>query len=216
MKLKDTDSIAKKFLKKVANDCIDYNIAFSMINDDQIPCKGSTCAGTFLDGDSLEIAVNKPSKMWLPVLVHEYNHMLQWKNKTKAWRKSESFKRKYPKIGLDAVTVFWNWMEKEGSKFISKKIIHESMVLTRDLELECEKMTAKLLKKLYKDYNIKKYIKQSNAYIQYYNFMFRTRKIWKFSPSDFGDLWKMCADYWLDDYDNIPEEYYKCAKLWTQ
>ena len=211
-----------KFVKKVFNDCIDHGVIFNMINGPTVDLDddGSTCSGTFLDGESLDVAIGCPTDHWFPVLVHEYNHFIQWQKKTPAWKRCNQFAKKYPKYNEDAVTVFWRWVAKERS--YTKKIVYEAMQITRDLELECEQMSVEMLKKMkIKGFNPKTYIKKANCYVMYYQIMHDTRKIWNDSPYVFKEVWQCCPDTWLDDYDNVKEhpkwEQYKyLAEIYTQ
>ena len=54
--------------------------------------------------------------------------------------------------------------------------IHKAIALCRDLELDNEKRSVKLIKKFNLNVNIDSYIKRANAYVQFYNYLMISRK----------------------------------------
>ncbi len=223
--MKRSNPKVKKFLKRVACDCIDMGVLFHLVDEQHIVLeKGNEVSGSFLENDSLDVAIRKPTDHWFPVLVHEYCHLLQWKKKNKAWRDvSINFKRRFPKYKEDAVTVFWSWMSK--SKNYPKNVIDLATKYTRNIEVDCEKMTYKMLKKLNLkgfEKELNKYKRESNSYLLYYNVMRETRKIWKFSPCEFYAVTKYLPNKWLDSYEIEDmgkvknwEQYKETVKLYT-
>jgi hypothetical protein len=64
--------------------------------------------------------------------------------------------------------------------------------ICRDLELDNEKRTVNVIKKFGLDINLSEYIQKSNAYVQYYNYMYYNRA-WctpTNSPHRVTDVWK--------------------------
>jgi len=127
--------------------------------------KGIRCAGYFdEEGMKLVVAVNHP--LALGVLVHEYGHFTQWVENIPIWKKAGS--------SLNYVEA---WLNGEEVKNIKKWI-----ALSRDLELDNEKRTVKLIKEFGLPIDVDLYTKRANAYVLFYNWLLTSRR-WS-SPSN--------------------------------
>ena len=83
--------------------------------------------------------------------------MQQWLENAKSWKLVER---------LDSHSKVSDWLD---GKDVSKIDKHLSAI--RDLELDCEKRTVKLMKKWKLSVNTRLYVREANAYIQLYNWM---------------------------------------------
>jgi hypothetical protein len=116
------------------------------------------CDGYFASREGvIVVAINCSKSSWLPVLIHEFCHMQQWLENTKSWKLVER---------LDSHSKVFEWLD---GKDVSKIDKHLSAI--RDLELDCEKRTVKLMKKWKLPVNTRLYVREANAYIQLYNWM---------------------------------------------
>ncbi len=113
------------------------------------------CSGYFCE-ETMKLVVAGKSKDWLGILVHEYAHLTQWQDKsTNIW-----------KTGSIGVTHLDDWL---GGKKI--RSIKKAIEWSRDLELDNEKRSVKLIKKWKLPIDLNDYIKKANAYVQFYNYM---------------------------------------------
>jgi len=189
--LKGLSKSEKEFVKYVIADCKKHNVELffgkgkSVRYDD-----GTTCAGWFLgeslDGDAkLACATGKSKKLWIPVLAHEHSHMEQWLEQVPAWTNCMETEN-----GEDACGLVFEWLQ--GKIELKQEELWRCISLTREVEFDCEKRTAKKIKKFNLPIDVDEYIQKSNAYVAFYNVMTRTRKWYKpgRSPYTVDKVWK--------------------------
>jgi hypothetical protein len=159
------------------------------------PVPGVQCSGYFNPDDGPHVAIGKPTHQWVTVLAHEYCHFLQWKESAKVWKDVEFT------IGndtFDSSTVIDEWL---GGKEFSKEVLDKAFNAIMKLELDCERRTVALLKKLKAPINIKEYIQKANSYILFYRECRRTRKWYDplSPPYEQKEIWsKMPSTFKLD------------------
>lgn len=156
----------KKWME-LFTDCLiklyDNNVKIILSKTDRVylPAEQISCSGWFdsagKNGPTLACAVYGPAHEWIPTFAHEYCHFIQWKKNIKIWQK------------CDKIT------QEKFNKVLSDKPLTNDLnkVLddTRDLEVDCEKRTIKLIKKYNIDFDYEKYIAEANTYIHFYNYM---------------------------------------------
>ena len=152
------------------------------------------CSG-FFDDTVPELAVAMGREDSLPILIHEYNHMMQWKEDCPVWRDCGSSCEM-----LDA------WIE--GETF-DAETINRAIDRIIDIELDCEKRTVEFITSSGIDIDVSEYTKKSNAYILFYNMIRDTRK-WYSSdkkPYDVKEVWsKMPDKFGEENYTITPEQ----------
>ena len=155
------------------------------------------CNGYFCE-ETMRLVVSGKNKDWLGVLAHEYAHLTQWQDKkTNIW-----------KTGSTGVTQLDDWL---GGKKI--RSIKKAIEWSRDLELDNEKRTVKLIKKWKLPIDLNDYIKKANAYIHFYSYLRYSKKwsapgkapysnkaIWEAMPSNFRMNYKKMSDKYLKLY----------------
>lgn len=121
--------------------------------------KNIKCSGWFDSANKhLVVAMNKPDA--LSILVHEYCHVTQWVDDTDLWRASDNALQKVDE-----------WLGGKRIHNISKHI-----GVARDLELDNEKRSVRMIRKWKLSINTADYIKKANAYVHFYNWMLLTRR----------------------------------------
>jgi hypothetical protein len=89
--------------------------------------------------------------------------------------------------------------------------IDNHIALARDLELDNEKRSVKIIKKFNLPIDIKEYTKRANAYVQFYNYMMITRR-WsdpKNSPYTNKKIIEAMPDRFNMDYTVLPKKLLK-------
>lgn len=183
-----------RFVKHVRSECKKYGIKFLLKRSKYVITEGNIrCVGWF-DDIKKELVVAGKDRNWLLTLVHEYAHLTQWADKCKEWQDTES-------IGnID------DWLN--GKEIKNPK---RALAKTRDLELDNEKRSVKLIKEWNLPINIKIYTQKANAYIQFYNYMYLTRR-WhpiKNSPSTNPKVYKQMPAIFSMNYKKLSEKYLK-------
>jgi hypothetical protein len=188
----------RAFINHVKGHCKEVGISCQIRPVKYLVLSGNIrCSGYFCE-ETMRLVVAGNSKDWLGILVHEYAHLTQWKDKsTNIW-----------KTGTIGVNNLDNWLG--GKKIRSiKKAIEQS----RDLELDNEKRSVKLIKKWKLPIDLNDYIKKANAYVQFYNYMryskrwstpgnapYSNKVIYEAMPSNFRMNYKKMSDKYLKLY----------------
>lgn len=178
----------KDFVLHVIADCKKNDVRLylgrgkTVVLDDD----GSKCAGYFTPEPKpmLACATGGLIEDWLPVLVHEHSHMEQYLEQAPAWTNCMT------PGGEDSCAIVFEWIA--GHRELTKREIKHHFDRAREVEFDCEKRTAKKIKKFNLPYDETEYIQKSNAYVAFYNVMARTRK-WYLTgraPYKLADVWQ--------------------------
>lgn len=185
----------REFVKFVKSQCRQHNIKFRLRPTKSVVIsKAIRCSGYF-DENTRELVVAGKNKRWLEILVHEYGHLTQWVDNCKEWRD----------LG-NSIEKVDSWLEGKRVKDVKK-----ALALTRDLELDNEKRSVKIIKEWGLPIDIKEYTQKANAYVNLYNRLAVTRK-WpsvKNSPYKNPKIYKQMPKIFRMDYKNLSEKYYK-------
>jgi len=156
------------------------------------------CSGYFCE-ETMRLVVAGKNKDWLGILTHEYAHLTQWQDKsTNIWQ-----------TGSTGVTHLDDWL---GGKKI--RSIKKAIEWSRDLELDNEKRTVKLIKKWKLPIDLNDYIKKANAYIQFYNWM-RYSKRWSSpgnAPYSNKTIYEAMPANFRMNYKKMSDKYFKLYK----
>lgn len=118
----------------------------------------------------LVVGIDKEESQWIEVLLHEYNHFLQWKNQTPAWK--------------EYIDLYKDYNEGDEESF-------EQLETTVNMESECESNTIKLAKELNYDINPSRYIQKVNAYLVFYQIYAEKKEWYKSAPFEDNDILKL-------------------------
>lgn len=181
----------QEFVQFVKEECKYYGVKFRLSKSRQVRLgNGGMCRGFFDDGRrELVCATNNPH--FLGILAHEYCHMRQWIEKADIWVKANE---------LDSYTA---WQDFLDGKEVDAEL-HLSII--RDLELDNEKRTVALIKKLKLPIDVGDYIKKANCYIMFYNWMKISGKWCKTAPYDHKRLFDAVPDKFSLNYNKLPKK----------
>ena len=188
-----------EFVSHVKAQCRAHGIKFrlkptkTVLTPDKIRCVG------YCEPDDIkELIVAKKDKNWLMTLVHEYGHLTQWIDQCKEWTDS------YDITNVDA------WLNGEDVPNIK-----EALAVTRDMELDNEKRSVKLIREWSLPIDVKVYTKKANAYVQFYNYLYFTRrwchpensparnpKVWKHMPASFRMNYKVMEEKYIKIFED--------------
>jgi hypothetical protein len=152
--------LEKEFLRFVKDQCKKYGIKCKLKNVSYLKLSGNIkCSGYFCETEKV-LAVAMDRADWIEILAHEYCHLTQWVDGVDVWKK-----------GCTGLVKMDNWMNGSRVRDIKKYLGY-----VRDLELDNEKRAVALIKKWGLDVDLDMYIKKANAYVQFYNYIYHTRK----------------------------------------
>lgn len=149
----------QRFLNHVTRECEKHDVKLDIRAADYIWCDKIRVSGYF-DGDERVLAVAEKNKMSLYILVHEYAHMTQWLDQNSIW-----YANKTDHIRFD------EWL---AGKEVPE--IHQIINEVRDLELDNEKRSVKLIKRFKLPIDVNHYRRQANSYLFFYEHIKNTRK----------------------------------------
>ena len=155
-----TNPKIKNFVDHVKRECRRTGIKFDLRPSKYVKLSESIkCSGWF-DSENMALVVAAKNSMALDVLVHEYGHLTQWDENVPIWIKAD-----------EALGYVEEWLSG-----IEVKNIKKWLGLSRDLELDNEKRSVALIKKFDLPIDTSFYTKKANAYVQFYNWMYYSRR----------------------------------------
>lgn len=167
IKLKTYKRAVDNFIHYIEKDLEERKIDFLVSLVEFVHCDSLKTNGYYDDANKvLAISINKPMEEWLRILVHEYSHTLQDKEKTKYWVKGQS-----------SYTKFFEWQE--DNQKLSKQELNKHCRNAQMLELECERKALQLIKKFNLPLNKKEYARKASAYIYFYLFVKKMKRWYK-------------------------------------
>jgi len=180
------------FIEFVKAECKKHKIKFSSRKVKYLKLGGSIKCGGYFDSDERILAVANLNKNSLGILVHEYAHMTQWLDQIPLWNK----------VGSSLFYVD-EWL---GGKEVAD--IEKHMKRCRDLELDNEKRSVKLIKKHNISLDIERYIRCANSYVYFYTYMLQSRKWCKPNNSPYGneELIAIMPNKFVRNYDKLPKK----------
>lgn len=104
----------------------------------------------------------KFDEFYLETLLHEYCHYLQYQSKKPITKDIDYH-----------LNIMWKWLNKEIE--IDIKLVKKSILAVQNLELDCERMVLKLVKKYKLKIDLERYISIANVYIYFHNYVLRNR-----------------------------------------
>lgn len=149
------------FINFVKEECEKNGVVHSLRNTPFVTFSpGIECSGWFESEGQPELVCSMDRPDWIEILAHEYCHLTQWADKLPLWDKATQ--------SLDRID---RWI---GGEEIEN--INEDFDNARDLELDNEKRTVEIIKRFNLKVNLEDYIKKSNAYVLFYNWLKISRK----------------------------------------
>jgi hypothetical protein len=148
----------KAFVEYVKAHCKELGIKCDLRPTHFVYCGSIKCAGYF-DSDSNMLVVSMKHKDALGVLVHEYCHLTQWQDGIELWS-----------IAGNALNKVEDWLKGKRVRNIATHLAH-----SRDLELDNERRSVKMMKKWKLTIDVDDYIRKANAYVHFYNWMHHSR-----------------------------------------
>ena len=148
------------FLNHVKTSCKIYGIKCLLKKTKTVKMDDNVkCSGYFDEtGKTLVVAINRPD--WVEILAHEYSHLTQWVEKIPVWLEAEQ-----------SLGKVWEWLDGKNVRNIDKHV-----AVARDLELDNEKRSVKVIKKFKLNVDLENYVRKANAYVMFYNWLRKTRK----------------------------------------
>lgn len=149
----------REFVRYVKAECRKHGIRCVFRKVSYFRTTPGSCIGYFDDANKV-LAVAMKRSDWIETLAHEFAHLTQWQDGIDLWHKSER-----------SVPLMEKWLLGKPVRRIKRHL-----EICRDLELDNEKRTVKIIKKFKLNVDLDNYIRKANAYIHFYNHIYHTRK----------------------------------------
>jgi len=163
--LASSDKNVTKFLEHVERILKKHRSKLILYIDD-IDVNGNNIGGSFdPDNKNIEVCINEEG--WLGTLTHEFCHLLLYFKNSNKKNKKEN----------EASEYMWRWLDKDVE--LENYRIKKYVDTVKYMELECEKLTVKYIKKYSLPIDLEEYVKCANCYIYYYNFIYLHRTWFK-------------------------------------
>jgi hypothetical protein len=193
----------KEFIEWIKSECRKKGVKLTLKRTKSVRATDNIrCAGFFTEQNEdgvpeLACSMSRPDS--IEVLAHEFCHFLQWVEGSEIWNNTDPSSDKLEK-----------WLNGRRVNNIKKHI-----GVVRDLELDCEKRTVKLLKKWDIGVDLDMYTKKANAYVQFYNYLYYTRR-WsnpKNSPYRNGNVIKVMSPKFNMKYEEMSKRVKKVFEV---
>lgn len=180
------------FLDHVKSECKKYGVKCDLRKTKYVKLSGNIkCSGYFDDSiPVLVCSMNRPD--WIEILAHEFCHLTQWVDQVSIWHDSNF-----------SIPLVDAWLSGKNVHHIKKHL-----AVCRELELDNEKRSVKMIKKFDLDVDIDQYIRKANAYVFFYNRLLATRK-WatpQNSPYSNKRIIETMPRYFKTDYSITPKK----------
>lgn len=154
-------------VRKIRDECRASGLRIS-IEDDKVVCaNGVPCSGYFQSAP-LELKVAFKAPNFKSILIHEYCHFKQWKERSLEWVTAESG------YGVDSSVAIDAWLTKLVE--LDPVVLNSHIEAVMSLELDCEKRALEfMLQNDLKDLAVD-YAKQANAYVLSYRMVQELRQ----------------------------------------
>ena len=150
-------------IKKIKSECEFEGLRVYLVKSDHVDADGIPCSGYFSDSAGiLAVALDIPNSR--DIMVHEYCHFLQFKEKCKEWTDLEA----------QEPFIIDNWLK--GDSNIDEDKLDKALEATMLLELDCEKRAVAFMAQNGLEKDIEQYIKQANAYVLSYKIVRKLRR----------------------------------------
>lgn len=194
------DEKIEAFISFVKDECKKNSVKFKPYKRSYIKLTNDIkCGGFFDDGSDpatrkATLAFAQGRKDFLELMVHEYCHMTQWIDGIDLWE-----------ISASSMTTIDEWLSGVDHPM---EEVEAALNASRELELDNEKRSAEMFKKWDLPVDVDLYIKKSNAYVLFYNYMKISRK-WSApgnAPYTNKNILDAMSDKFDMDYENLSEE----------
>lgn len=181
----------RRFLNHVLSEADGNGVTVSLLPMPHIYSNGTPCGGYFSsETNTIAVATDRPYRVWMPTLVHEYGHFMQWRESCQIWKQQD-----LEGTDVGSFVDYWlsgrvelNWHQRE--KYFG---------LVRELELDCEQRAVEIAEEWDLAINRIGHIVQANSYIFFHEVASRNR-VWV-KPKSFTDherqLRRLCPHEFL-------------------
>lgn len=212
---------ALSILVRVQEACQKHNIYLNIVNEESVYHEGSESSGYFSDekvhmagllGKSheyagmLAVGIRRKESDWVPLLVHEFHHLLQWAENAKVWTDT---KINPPSGSNDKIDALFQWLD--HALELSPEEAEDCVKATMAVESDCEMRTSAFLTDCKFPIDKNEYLQKASSYVLFYKIILEYRAWYKPDSKSYADkaVWGLMPTH-LNDLFNLkltPEQY---------
>lgn len=194
------DDNTDRFLKHVFELCEIAKVKLELPESEVVEIGSTFCAGYF-DEESLVVATGCPIQEWLPVLVHEYSHLMQYTEDDATWVDCDLG------LGIDVQSITHLWIQHKLE--LTPEQIEDYLRKTIAVELNAEYRAVQTIKEFDLPIDIDRYIKIANV-DAYAIWLLLAREDYLVSFADQPEIWENMPTDFDNDYSReVYEKKYK-------
>lgn len=213
---------ALSILTKVQEACQKHNVYLDIVNEESVYFEGSESSGFFSDekihmaglmGKSheyagmLSVGIRRKEADWVPLLVHEFQHLLQWSEDAKVWTDA---KINPPTGTIDKIDALFQWIDKKIE--LTPEEVKDCVQATMNVESDCEMRTSAFLTEHNFPIDKDEYLQKASSYVLFYRVILEYRAWYKPDSKSYADkaVWGLMPAH-LNDLFNLELN----AEQWT-
>ena len=193
------------YINEVVKRTEELGVKLHMVKGNHVIYNGDEVSGFFNDVPEPILAFHLEGPTAEQVLYHESQHMEQWHEKAKVWRDMKLT----PLIDTEDMVFFWVNKRIELTPAQLKEYVQRSI----NLELDCEKRTAKLVRRLRRvgktEVDVGDYIQKANSYVMFWHMVAKTRQWYEIGkrPYELPEVYGEFPTTLSMNYERLPKKY---------
>lgn len=161
----------KYFIAFVKAECRKEGVKCDLRKTKYVKISDKIKASGYFDESVPTLVCSMNRKDSIEILVHEYCHLTQWREGIPLW-----------KAATESMNIVDEWIAGKEVRNIEKHI-----AASRDLELDNEKRSVKIIKEFGLPIDIEKYTRKANSYVHFYNYLMISRRWCKTNNSPYNN-----------------------------
>lgn len=193
------------FINELVRRTDELGVKLRMVSAKYVVYEGTKCSGFFTHIPEPLLAFPLKGPQSETTMLHESQHMEQWHENCKVWRDYMVTST------IGAEDLLFLWIEKMVE--LTKVKAREYAQLACNVELDCDKRTVRLIKRLKKEgkttIDVKVYTQQANAYAMFWKMVGRSRQWYVMGrqPYVVPEVYSEFPNTFNLDYTKLPKKY---------
>jgi hypothetical protein len=193
------------YINELVRRTTELGVKLQMVPAEHVVYEGTKCSGFFthIPDPTLAFPLLGPNSE--TTMLHEAQHMEQWHENCKAWRDHMVTST----IGAEDLLFLWV----DGKIEMNNVQAHGFAQLACNVELDCDKRTVRLMKRLKKEekttIDVKVYTQQANAYAMFWKFVGVSKHWYEIGrqPYALPEVYEEFPNTFNLDYTELPRKF---------
>jgi hypothetical protein len=193
------------FINELVRRTTELGVKLRMEQAEHVVYEGVKCSGFFVDIPEPMLAFPLEGSESETTMLHESQHMEQWHENCKAWRDHMVTST----IGAEDLLFLWI----DGKVEMNNVQSHGFAQLACNVELDCDKRTVRLMRRLKKEgkteIDVKVYTQKANAYAMFWKFVGESKHWYEMGrqPYVLPEVYEQFPNTFNLDYSELPRKF---------